>query len=805
MSKNSFGSTLFSFLTAFALLLEASGHMHDVISSLASSTDGEFLFVRSRFWLLRSRDKGNSWTPLRNPDDITWDEELGGSPNFVLSPNFKNDETILFGMYLSTDAGEVWSINLEEKLIRRKWSQVGYEICERESNPAVFSSTFTSDSTIFVVACQKEDPTVATLLYTQDFGKTFKPVKNLEPSKFGAWRPILTATSEEIYFQRTVGSDSEIFTPTNNPARWKKFATLTNFDIQSIGEDQRNKKGILVIDRGSNTLHRLSKDAVLTQITLPDTKTENSGDQFLVSAYNHKGEGAKTNLVVLRSTCPGRKKSLRQVGVACPKQGPDENDEEDYVLLSKDEGETWKKLTIVDWFYKQGGGLSLEFKLPEFTHVLGIPGTPTVFLGTFTGIYRSEDNGETWDELDTIALDVIGMNVGKITSDSAQLSLCTYDASCWSGVIDIQGLRNETLQSLPEGSLEQVVRLKEDIGEDETPGIFAYNTIAFSDGIGFLADKNGVMRYTDGFNNNYTRVESVDWLERSNVHGIRFSPNFENDDTVFIAGSSLGVYRSKDRGESFVSVFNATAQFGVSIDVDPVQLIVSPDFENDGLLFTYLTDGRIRQKQTEDPRLFISEDSGETWAEVNQGEDAPFLVSLALTINEGNAYSLIGIQPDGNVFVSSRKKGGQNKYGEWEPLRYRFEGSYTPVLPENKAYARKGYCHDSVLGATNGKLYMSLLTGGIAYGKLKGTRLTKPQSNGSEQRYRFGGTGQLLLKNFRKTYYEGLVEIEGVFFGVFFNEVWMSIDEGKTWTSVYKLASREPRFAGCGQNGCGQD
>jgi hypothetical protein len=114
------------------------------------------------------------------------------------------------------------------------------------------------------------------------------------------------------------------------------------------------------------------------------------------------------------------------------------------------------------------------------------------------------------------------------------------------------------------------------------------------------------------------------------------------------------------------------------------------------------------------------------------------------------------------------------------------------VLP----VAREGFCHDGLLGTPNGNLYMSMLEGGIVYGKLVGTKFKNRQTSGLTQRFRFSGSGQTLLKNFRRTFYEGLVEIEGVFFGAFFNEIWMSLDDGSTWTSMYKLAAREPRFAG---------
>jgi hypothetical protein len=818
MNKSSFGSTMFSFLLAFALLWEASGHMHDVITGLASTPDGKMLFVRSRFWLLRSEDKGNSWTPLRNPENVRWELEPGGSPNFLLSPDFKNDTTLLFGRHLSTDAGEIWSINLEEKLTRRKWLGIQYQICKKDVNPFAFSANFANDKTIFAVACQQENPKLATLLYSTDLGKTFDNVSGLSAFKFKSWTPIFTTTTDEIYLQRIVGSDTEIFTPTSSDSTvWKRIFTLKKFEIQNIREDH-SSDGLFVIERKSQTLYRLSLDAdeneKLVPMTLPSATTANSGDQLLISAYSHIGVGTNTSLFVLRSTCPGRSSRLRQLGANCPRPFIDEADESqtDYVLLSRDEGTTWKNQTVNDWFCMQGGGTSANFGDEEFTFVVGIPGTPTVFLGTFTGLYRSEDHGESWEELDTIAKDITGMNAAIISPGNIQLSLCTYDESCWYGDIDVGQLRNGSISRLPEGFLKKVIRSAEEFEADD-PKLenFLYSTIAFSDGVGFLSDKIGVMRYGNGFNATYSKVESIPTgiptpipvnivgSRKICVQGIAFSPNFENDKIMFITGWNVGVYRSVDRGLNFEKVFDPTTEPQVPDGSDTVGLVVSPDFASTGVVFTYVTDGT---KLKEDSLLFISEDFGISWTAVDQGEDTdtpPRMQSLTFVIdnddNRTGMYSLLGNEANGNIWVN-RRNGETNKFGEWEPLQYFVKGEFTSDLPKTSV-ARQGFGHESVLGTPDGKLYMGILTGGVSHGKLVGTRFSDPKASGLSQRFRFGGLGQRFNKAGRRTYFEALIKIEGVLFGAYSSEIWMSLDDGSTWTSIYNLAPREPRFSGC--------
>merc|ERR1719491_1116396 len=113
---------------------------------------------------------------------------------------------------------------------------------------------------------------------------------------------------------------------------------------------------------------------------------------------------------------------------------------------------------------------------------------------------------------------------------------------------------------------------------------------------------------------------------------------------MFIAVYKLGVFRSYDRGLTFENVFNTTTNPEVPIGWEPVQLILSPDFASDGVLFTYVKAGI---SPGEDSLIFISEDSGSTWAVVDQGEDPPRMNSLALAtdnFDEGiGEYSLIGV------------------------------------------------------------------------------------------------------------------------------------------------------------------
>ena len=83
---------------------------------------------------------------------------------------------------------------------------------------------------------------------------------------------------------------------------------------------------------------------------------------------------------------------------------------------------------------------------------------------------------------------------------------------------------------------------------------------------------------------------------------IRFSPDFTNDQTVFVATDRRGVWRSTDAGTSFT-------QIGVGLTTNKIaDLAVSPDFANDASLVVATNVG-----------VGMSVDGGDTWTVSHRG------------------------------------------------------------------------------------------------------------------------------------------------------------------------------------------
>jgi len=800
------------FVFSLVLLPKVSGHIHDVIKSLAVSKDGNWLFTVSRTNLLRSKDGGESWKSLRDPYGYhnakdylpeSWEQ-------LILSPNFEIDRTLVFGKYLSTDAGTTWE---------RKWSSnLGREF-ESCGDTFAFSSDFSTDMIIYVVGY---DGTNSRLMFSKDLGKTFKLVATLN-----SWNPgvipqskcaVLTTTTEGVYLGVTrLDGSSTIYRNQkgSTPDTWKEIFEGFNVNIQQIIDDQSGGgTKILLIDDKAQELYQmdtfygtvLDEDA-LTVVPLPNP-TSKIGKRRLVTAHVHKGEGNKTSMIVLRSVCPTK--------LFCEvKEGARFTD--DYVLRSQNNGVTWEKLHIEDWFQLNGGGTSIDFSTREFSSVVSVHGTSRIFLGAFTGIYRSDDNGKSWKELDTITHTITGMSVTKASGQHVHLSVGTYHGFCWTGVVDLQKLLHGTNPVLPNGFMKQLV-IPPPFPPDETynrvvfsPTVkdteIAFYTIPFSHTDNFYRS-NAIFRSTDGFasglyinpaiNPNTSLVELPTLRESGTVkvHVIKYSPNFETDGTVFIGGLNIGICRSTDYGLTFETIFSVYNEVPNAM---VVKLIISPDYARDRLLAALVIN--VPERNTV---VFISKSSGSTWKQIRSNEEIK-LTNISFTINNQHKrfskYSLVGILKDGSIRVS---KPSQKNFRVWKPLLYQDgSGKYVAKLPEYATGDTRqgtGFSRDAILGTPDGKLIMGLLVGGIVQGKLFNNKFRDTEIKGKNQRWTFASEVQL-VENHSKSFQNMIAispdyKIDGILFGANYNEIYASVDKGETWNVVYTLPFVAPRFSG---------
>lgn len=227
----------------------------------------------------------------------------------------------------------------------------------------------------------------------------------------------------------------------------------------------------------------------------------------------------------------------------------------------------------------------------------------TIFIGTFSGIYRSTDKGVNWEQMGT------GTEyLGSITFSPDY----TNDDTVFAG--DSTGFYRSI-----------------DKGETWTKiGLVGQNVATIAISPNYVNDHT---LFSGGWNSPNSRVyKSVDggfnWTDTGfdtdlNIIALAISPNYAVDQTIFV-GLGIdwqffigGVYRSTDGGNTWIETNKGLLYKGVGA------LAVSPNYAHDNTLFVIVWFGGV----------FKSTDQGETWIDVNDGQPNDRLSAIAISPN----------------------------------------------------------------------------------------------------------------------------------------------------------------------------
>jgi photosystem II stability/assembly factor-like uncharacterized protein len=225
-----------------------------------------------------------------------------------------------------------------------------------------------------------------------------------------------------------------------------------------------------------------------------------------------------------------------------------------------------------------------------------------VLAGTFEGLYRSTDSGQTW---------------------KAPWS--------WKGyVLEVDPERNQGIKSItfaPSFTTHPVILTVSDDGilvsadsgdtwEAIDPplsgNLLAYSPTAATDHTLFTANSSGVYRYISG----QTEWEAVsNGLRDPVIYALAVSPSYADDRTLFV-GTNGGVYRSIDGGESW-----KMSSTGIGVQ-HIVSLALSPNYAADRTLFANVAGISYR-----------SADGGDSWAATKVGMAGIMIEALAISPN----------------------------------------------------------------------------------------------------------------------------------------------------------------------------
>lgn len=216
----------------------------------------------------------------------------------------------------------------------------------------------------------------------------------------------------------------------------------------------------------------------------------------------------------------------------------------------------------------------------------------TAFAGLSSGLLRSTDGGQTWeDALESLELTeplpvtcVILPPVGEDTT----------------GKHVIAGAQGGILRSEDNGQTWRIVVFN---APPPTVSDLAASPDYARDQIIFAATvEDGVFISRDG------GLHWVAWnfgLLDLNVLCLAVSPSFAEDETLY-AGTETGIFRSTNGGRAWREV---ELPFGYSA---VLALAISPNFAQDGMIYA----------ATEEHGLWLSTDRGETWRQLSAFEDA---------------------------------------------------------------------------------------------------------------------------------------------------------------------------------------
>lgn len=701
---------------------------HDVVSALAASSSGRFLFVCLRARFYRSSDGGDNWEVadrgLPTAHDMSDERQL--HVQVELSPDFERDATahVLLsstntdqippeagGIFRSTDGG-------------RRWSRL-----EHSLNPGVsllWITMLATQRALFVSAC---DPDHCHLLRSLDgasleammsSAKALEWTSDKESDSASAVRtdgrdPIVSIVSTGLgvlaashagairstdddgsTWQTVVGAkdgpngilwgacDAEVGTRTWPPGGHPHLSCrelLRSLRRWAALLQRSASRVTAVLAAGSDLL------VVSCSAGLARSQTQCSAD-LCHSSYARLGGLAMladASSVAARLAPNGTFiDSLYAVGVAVWRV-----DEVEWSCTSAIRHTRHVRLsspTPEGGIYSGGtiGATQLPTNVqanefPEeqnFTSVVLPSGeSSTVLVGAFTGLWRSRDGGRTFTHCDVISSQFTMLAVAPVRDNRAgavTLVACSYRTGCVGGELDLSG----------RSMMQELNPAEKGCG---------YHVVAFSpayafDGVVMATCHSvpGVMRSADWLQSwslvklpplDLRPIPAVGQLPKGSVvtvHSIAFSPNFASDRMIFCAGYNLGVVKSTDGGTTWQTVWTA----GGSYSLRSLDLVISPEFARDATIVAYRRE-RSPIVNERNSTIHLSRDGGSTWLVI--GQPGRYWKNAVLVRHGGGLAVLASTMPkfgpdpgcnSVSVLALSSATGSIKANNGWRELRY---------------------------------------------------------------------------------------------------------------------------------------
>ncbi len=340
----------------------------------------------------------------------------------------------------------------------------------------------------------------------------------------------------------------------------------------------------------------------------------------------------------------------------------------DGVYITDDGGKSWHKRSRAlrkdrqaDHPEEMGGGEAEEAVYrPHFDDVRvsdDYRSDNTLFLGSFTGLYKSTNGARSWRKLDTLSRVVTGLAVSPDYKNDSTVVTAGYtgevymslDAACsWNRISRYLKYAERKIRSFINGPDKENVNISGYRLFDVvfSPAYSKDKTIYFTPS---WAPKKDLLLFQDSH-----------WKLLKNAPGgvaITCSPDISKDKVVFRAGRNGNIYRSSKYIGAMA--FHKIAELKIEDANVPVSLMISPNFSSDKTLYyTHFIAG-----------IYMSDDGGYSWRNITK--DAPLSVrsgiQTAISPDFKNDKILLAGTDEG-IFITKDAGKSWAKAGEATPV-----------------------------------------------------------------------------------------------------------------------------------------